>query len=175
MRVRRLRGSGRHLSEQVWTALIVVAAVLIALLSSGRLGPSLSDSQRNAAFDPSRLSPSMVPLVTGDEPIRELFTRAGCPVCHTIPGIGGADGRVGPTLVMGTTGPKRLADPRYRGRAKTVKEYLIESILEPGVYVTPGYPDRTKPRWYGQRLSAGALEKIAVYLEQITEENPSSQ
>jgi hypothetical protein len=121
MRSRRLRGSGRHLSEQAWTVLIVLAAVLIVLLSSGRLGPSLSDSQRKAASDPSQFSPSMVPLVTGEEPIRELFTRAGCPVCHTIPGIGGADGRVGPTLMMGTTGPKRLADPLYRGRAKTVR------------------------------------------------------
>src|SRR5207249_2443548 len=102
MRSRRLRGSGRHLSEQAWTVLIVLAAVLIALLSSGRLGPSLSASQRKAASDASPFSPSMVPLVTGEEPIRELFTRAGCPVCHTIPGIGGADGRVGPTLVMGT-------------------------------------------------------------------------
>lgn len=100
MRLRRLRGSGRHFSEHVWTVIIVVAAVLIGLLSSGRLGPSLSDSRRKAASDPSQLSPSMVPLVTGEEPIRELFTRAGCPVCHTIPGIGGADGRVGPTLVM---------------------------------------------------------------------------
>ena len=117
----------------------------------------------------------MVPLVTGEEPIRELFTRAGCPVCHTIPGIGGADGRVGPTLVMGTIGPKRLADPLYRGRAKTVREYLIESILESGDYVVSGYPDRTMPHWYGQKLNAGALEKIAAYLEQITEENPSSQ
>ena len=175
MRIGRFRGSGHHLSEPVWTALIVAAAVLIALLSSGRPGPSRSDSQSNAASDPSRLSPSMVLLVTGDEPIRELFTRAGCPVCHTIPGIGGADGRVGPTLVMGTTGLKRLADPLYRGRAKTVKEYLIKSIREPGAYVAPGYPDRTMPHWYGQKLSAGALEKIAVYLEQITEENPSSQ
>ena len=69
MRLRRLRGSGRHLSEQVWTVLIVLAAVLIALFSSGRLGPSLSDSQRKAASDPSQLSPSMVPLVTGEEPI----------------------------------------------------------------------------------------------------------
>ena len=175
MRSRRLRGSGRHLSEQAWTVLIVLAAVLIALLSSGRLGPSLSDSQRKAASDPSQFSPSMVPLVTGEEPIRELFTRAGCPVCHTIPGIGGADGRVGPTLVMGTIGPKRLADPLYRGRAKTVREYLIESILESGDYVVSGYPDRTMPRWYGQKLSAGALEKIAAYLEQITGESPAFQ
>ena len=107
----------------------------------------------------------MVPLVTGDEPITEIFTRAGCPVCHIVPGISGADGRVGPPLVLGTTGPARLADPAYRGHAKTVHEYVIESVIEPGLFVVPGYPAGTMPTWYGAKLSALALEKIASYLE----------
>jgi mono/diheme cytochrome c family protein len=107
----------------------------------------------------------MVPLVTGDEPITEIFTRAGCAVCHTVPGIPGADGRVGPPLLLGTTGPARLADPAYRGHAKTVHDYVIESVLEPGVFVVQGYPAGTMPIWYGAKLSALALEKIASYLE----------
>lgn len=109
----------------------------------------------------------MVPLVTGEEPIRDLFIRAGCSVCHAIPGIPGAEGKVGPRLVLGTTGLQRLADPRYRGQAETVREYVIESILNPGVFVVPGYPDLTMPRWYGKKLTAQALEKIAAYLERV--------
>jgi hypothetical protein len=100
-----------------------------------------------------------------------LFVKAGCPVCHAIPGIAGADGRVGPKLVLGTTGPQRLADPRYKGRANTVRAYIVESVLEPGAYVAPGFPDQTMPRWYGQKLSAGAVEKIAGYLERLKEES----
>ena len=111
------------------------------------------------------LTPDTVPLVTGDEPIREIFTRAGCAVCHTVPGIQGADGRVGPPLILGTTGPTRLADPAYRGHAKTVHDYVIESVIDPGVFVVPGYPAGTMPIWYGAKLSALALEKIAAYLE----------
>ena len=34
--------------------------------------------------------PEMVPLVTGKEETALIFTRAGCPVCHRIPGIAGA-------------------------------------------------------------------------------------
>ena len=112
------------------------------------------------------LAPGMIPLVTGDEPITEIFTKAGCLVCHTVPGIPGADGRVGPPLSLGATGPARLADPAYRGHAKTVHEYVIESVIEPGVFVVPGYPAGTMPTWYGAKLSALALEKIASYLEQ---------
>lgn len=112
------------------------------------------------------LAPGMVPLVTGDEPIAEIFTRAGCSACHIVPGISGADGRVGPPLVLATTGLARLNDPAYRGHAKTVHEYVIESVLEPGLFVVPGYPAGTMPTWYGAKLSALALEKIASYLEQ---------
>jgi hypothetical protein len=89
--------------------------------------------------------PEMVPLVTGDEPIATIFTRAGCPVCHVIPGIVGADGRVGPPLLLGSTGPQRLRNPDYRGRAKTVHEYVVESVIEPGAFIVPGYPANTMP------------------------------
>ncbi|HEY6085803.1 MAG TPA: hypothetical protein VIU63_10435 [Nitrospira sp.] len=114
------------------------------------------------------LTPEMVPLVTGDEPINAIFTKAGCPVCHRIPGIAGAEGRVGPPLVLGSTGAERLRDPSYRGRAKTVHEYVVESVVEPDVFVVAGYPPSTMPTWYGTRLSALALEKIAAYLERQT-------
>lgn len=116
------------------------------------------------------LAPEIVPLVTGDEPISAIFTRAGCPVCHRIPGISGADGRVGPPLLLRSTGPERLRDPAYRGQAKTIHDYVVESVMEPGVYVVPGYPANTMPTWYGAKLSALALEKIAAYLERQTAE-----
>jgi len=31
------------------------------------------------------------------------------------------------------------------------------------------------PRWYDQKLSAEALEKITAYIEQVTEGSPFSQ
>jgi hypothetical protein len=58
-----------------------------------------------------------------------------------------------------------LADPAYLGHAKTVHDYVIESVIEPAVFVVPGYPADTMPIWYGAKLSALALEKIASYLE----------
>ncbi|MCS6292616.1 MAG: hypothetical protein H8J66_06030 [Nitrospira sp.] len=117
---------------------------------------------------PTSLTAEMIPLVSGDEPIVEIFTKAGCPVCHTIPGIPGANGQVGPPLTLGVTGAQRLADPSYRGRASTVHEYIVESVVDPSAFVVPGYPERTMPVWYGAKLSALALEKIAEYLEHQT-------
>ncbi|MFO0730954.1 MAG: c-type cytochrome [Nitrospiraceae bacterium] len=105
--------------------------------------------------------------MTGEEPIQTLFIRPGCPVCHTIPGIEGANGQVGPPLWLGETAGSRLKDPTYRGTAKSVREYIVESIVSPGAYVVPGFPPDTMPNWYGQKLSAGALDRIASYLEDL--------
>lgn len=117
------------------------------------------------------LTPDKVPLVTGEESFSELFTHAGCAVCHVIPGIPGANGHVGPPLILGTTGTQRLNDPTYHGQARTVHEYIVESVLDPQRFVVRGYPEQTMPAWYGSKLSALAVEKIAAYLEQQTREN----
>lgn len=128
--------------------------------SAGSVGPS--------TVEPTSLTAEMIPLVSGDEPVVEIFTKAGCPVCHAIPGIPGANGQVGPALTLGVTGSQRLADSSYRGRASTVHEYIVESVVDPSMFVVPGYPERTMPVWYGAKLSALALEKIADYLEHQT-------
>ncbi|MER3424495.1 MAG: hypothetical protein C4293_16025 [Nitrospiraceae bacterium] len=160
-------------SERTWTFIIIGVVLLIASISYLWRSSSLFRTTPTAAVP--QLSSAMVPLATGEESIAQLFTRAGCVVCHAIPGVPGADGRVGPKLVLGSTGPKRLADPAYHGQAKTVREYVTESILTPGTYVVPGYSDSVMPRWYGQKLSAGALDKIVGYLEGLIDEAPVSK
>jgi len=149
--------------ERSITPLIVIALLLGTLLALRSINSSSVTTVPVSSV--TVLVPDMVSLVTGDEPISEIFTRAGCSVCHTVPGIPGADGRVGPPLLLGTTGPARLADPAYRGHAETVHDYVIESVLEPRLFIVPGYPSDTMPTWYGAKLSALALEKIASYLE----------
>jgi hypothetical protein len=152
--------------------LLLVAVITLGLLWSLLSGPEPPVAKSRPV---AVLLPEMVPLVNGDEATATIFTRAGCPVCHRIPGIAGADGRVGPPLWLGTSGTQRLRDPSYHGTANTVHEYIIESVLEPGAYVAPGYPAQTMPTWYGAKLSALALEKIAVYLEMQTEESASQK
>jgi mono/diheme cytochrome c family protein len=155
-------------SEWAWTFAIIGLVLLTGTLSYFRHGPITA--QRGTPDDVPSIDPAMVPLATGEEPLPELFIRSGCSACHTIPGIPGAEGRAGPKLVLGSTGTQRLADPNYRGQATTVLQYIQESILTPGIYVVPGYPDRVMPQWYGKKLSAAAVDKIAAYLEQLKDE-----
>jgi len=149
----------------VWIAIGLVCLSVIW----GLRPPSPQETPSKTMAVP--ITPDKVPLVTGEESFSDLFTQAGCAVCHVIPGIPGADGQVGPPLILGTTGPQRLKDSAYRGEARTVHDYIVESVLDPQRFVVPGYPDHTMPTWYGSKLSALALEKIAAYLEQQVGEN----
>jgi cytochrome c2 len=112
------------------------------------------------------------PVVTGDEPVNEIFTKALCFACHTIPGIPGAVGAVGPKLVEKTNAPTRLKDPNYKGNATTVREYIMESIITPSKYVVPPFPDKIMPQDFGKKLNAAALNKIINYLSQLEEGKP---
>jgi hypothetical protein len=143
--------------------------LLYALWTLRSISPPRQPPVATAPASATVLQAEKVPLTTGDEPIAEIFTRSGCPVCHVIPGIPGAKGQVGPVLALGSTGTRRLSDPAYGGNAKTVREYVVESVLEPERFIVPGYPGHTMPTWYGTKLSALALEKIADYLERQTE------
>ncbi len=149
----------------VVTVSVVLSTVVWALREPSPARPRTDEAATGA------LTPEKIPLVTGDESLVDMFTRPGCPVCHIIPGIPGANGQVGPPLALGTTGEQRLKDSGYRGQAKTVHEYVVESVLEPQRFVVQGYPAHTMPTWYGSKLSALALEKMASYLERQTEGN----
>ena len=157
------------LKERVLTLVAVGFVLLYALWTLRAPGPAQDHPVEPGTALMATLSPEKIPLTTGEEPIDEIFTRAGCPVCHTIPGIAGANGQVGPKLVLGTTGTQRISNSAYRGQATTIRDYVVESVLDPERYIVPGYPGRTMPAWYGLKLSALALEKIATYLEQQTE------
>ena len=171
----------RSLDRETFIIVLVVCCGIMATLSFVMFGPSsLSGSSPVAIKGAGKVtgtptSPQIkvslknIPLSTGDEPIDKLFVQSGCAACHTIPGIEAAKGREGPRLVLGTNGPKRLADSNYRGTATTVHEYIMESILAPGAYVVPGYPDRVMPRWYGKKLNAKALDRITTYLQTLAE------
>jgi cytochrome c2 len=113
--------------------------------------------------------PASALLADGTEPVDQIFAKAQCVSCHTIPGIPGATGTIGPKLVEGTNAPGRIKDKEYKGTAKSTSDYIMESIVSPSAYVVKPFPDNTMPKVFGQKLSAGALKKIVDYLSQTYE------
>ena len=70
-------------------------------------------------------------MADGSEPVDQIFAKAQCISCHTIPGIPGAMGTIGPKLEEGTTAAQRIKDPTYKGTAKSPAEYIMESTWIP--------------------------------------------
>jgi cytochrome c2 len=111
-------------------------------------------------------------MADGTETVDVIFQKATCVACHTIPGIPGAKGTIGPALEEGTNALLRMKDKDYKGSAKTVPDYIMESIVSPSVYVVKPFPDNTMPKVFGQKLSAGAIKKIIDYLSQVKAGSP---
>lgn len=107
--------------------------------------------------------------VSGELTLPEIFEKATCPACHTIPGIPNAEGQIGPKLTVGTNWKKRISDPKYKGKATSAREYVMESIVFPSMYVVDGFPDDVMPKDFGKKLDAAALNKIVNYVSQIEE------
>lgn len=114
-----------------------------------------------------KAGPPSALMADGSEPVDQIFAKAQCVSCHTIPGIPGATGTIGPKLEEGTNAPLRIKDKDYKGTAKTTPEYIMESVVAPSAYVVKPFPDNTMPKVFGQKLSAGALKKIVDYLSNV--------
>lgn len=64
----------------------------------------------------------------------KIFNGKGtCTLCHN------KMGRAPMLDKIGAVAAERLKDPRYKGTAKTVEEYLLESLIKPSVFVVAGF------------------------------------
>jgi cytochrome c2 len=87
---------------------------------------------------------------------RQLYRKLDCGRCHVIDGQGG---RLGPDLTqVGTTAATRAP-------GLTAKEYLRESLLNPGGYIVPGFSD-TMPRGLTRNLSEADVDALVLFLRE---------
>jgi hypothetical protein len=109
-------------------------------------------------------------FVTGTEPIDVMINTLGCPLCHTIPGIEGAVGELGPKLHEKINAPQRIKDPNYKGKARTGRDYVKESILNPNAYIVfneeegEPFPEGVMPQDFANKLSVNALDKLVDFI-----------
>ena len=87
-----------------------------------------------------------------------------CGICHILE-VAGTRGTFGPSHDgIGATAAARVQAPEYTGNATNAAGYLLESIVEPGVYIVEGYglsSHRMPP--YGH-LPAADLEALVAFL-----------
>jgi mono/diheme cytochrome c family protein len=91
-----------------------------------------------------------------------LFVSKGCGGCHTIDGLEGAVGQVGPALThVATNAASRVA-------GQTAEEYIRTSILNPAAFLVPECPTgvcaNVMPQNYNEQLATQELDDIVTYL-----------
>jgi len=102
---------------------------------------------------------SCAPQPASTDPGRQVYDRTGCATCHES-GLGNLFHPVGPPLDhVGT-----VAATRRPGLS--AEDYIRQAIVDPGVYVVPGYPD-SMPRGLGDRLSKEDMDALVRYLASL--------
>ena len=87
---------------------------------------------------------------------QRMFLEKGCGGCHTIDGLTGASGRVGPKLNgVATLGGDRLPDLNS-------EQYIRQSLEAPDAFVVPGYLPRMPDVLGG--MTPQEYEALASYL-----------
>jgi mono/diheme cytochrome c family protein len=104
----------------------------------------------------------LVPLLPPAEVEKAVaaINKGGCITCHTIPGVPGAIGQIGPNLSqIGIEAAQRRED-------YTALDYIQESILNPGAFTAPECPTGPCPQGVMPvvALEEAELEAIVKYL-----------
>jgi cytochrome c2 len=92
---------------------------------------------------------------------QDLFYGKGtCALCHEI----GKKGERCPDLAgVGERAEARIKEERYKGKAANGAEYLVESLMEPTIYVVEGYQPSMPP--VGRQLSDLELVAVVAFLQ----------
>lgn len=130
--------------------LFVVTSLLVAACgSAGGEGasPRGDVTQGKALFEQTTIGPNSAP---------------GCVTCHSLePGVK----LVGPSLAhVATESAEIIKSSSYTGSAKTVEEYLHESIVNPNAYVVEGFPRGVMYQNYGEDLSKQQIDDLVALL-----------
>jgi len=109
---------------------------------------------------------------TVESGLASAFQKGGCAACHTIPGVPGAVGQIGPDLSStGVTAGERITAEGYTGKADSVDGYIRESLETPSAFVVPDCPggpcqDGAMPVMTGI-LNEEEIQKVVAYLASL--------
>lgn len=127
----------------------LIIPVIVALLLG--LMPVISGAE--AIFAPPK-DESAETLKT----VEKLMDRGGCRTCHTVPGISGANGKIGPSW----------CEPALEFQeGKVDLGFIRESIVNPNAEVGAGFPRDTMPRNFGEVFSDKEIDTLATFISTL--------
>lgn len=87
-----------------------------------------------------------------------LFASQACGACHTVVGLPGAGGQIGPDLSqVGAVAASRVP-------GQDAESYLRTALLFPNAFIVEGYPPNVMPLDYGQTLTRQQQRDLVAFL-----------
>ncbi|MBL8096540.1 MAG: c-type cytochrome [Anaerolineales bacterium] len=128
---------------------IGLAAAALALAACG--GGGSSDGAGDAARGEALFKQSTIGTASAP----------GCATCHSLDG----SALVGPSQQgVVARAEAAIASAEYKGTAKTVEEYLRESIVSPDVFVEQGFTAGVMYQNFGKELSEQEIKDLVAFL-----------
>lgn len=121
----------------------------------------------------AKAAPAGPPVALDSDTPEQIVQKMTCFACHKIPGISIAKtGMIGPLLIEKTNAPNRIKSAEYqkavkegKAHATTPREYVIESIMNPGAFIVPGFAD-DMIKDFSHKFTVAGLDKLVDYLLQ---------
>ena len=93
-----------------------------------------------------------------------LATTKACAGCHVNTTTGPAWLPSGDSPGIGARAESRYTEADYTGNATSPEQYLLESMIQPNVFVVEGYAEGIMPGIYSQTLTAQDAADLIVYM-----------
>jgi len=108
-----------------------------------------------------------IELPEGDAEIGQSLAQGqlGCAACHTLSTVGPPWAATGGLPGLAVRGPIRIQQADYSGNATSGDEYLIESVVEPNLFVVEGYAASVMPTDFGERVTLQDMANLLAYLK----------
>jgi mono/diheme cytochrome c family protein len=104
-------------------------------------------------------------LPEGDAAAGEALTASlGCTACHITTPTGPAWLPSGEIPGIGERAAAEFNLPEYTGEAASAEQYLFESIVDPNVYLAPGFASGLMPQTYATTLTDQNMADLIAYL-----------
>jgi mono/diheme cytochrome c family protein len=104
-------------------------------------------------------------LPEGDAAAGEALTVSlGCTACHITTATGPAWLPSGEIPGIGERAAAEFNLPEYTGNATSAEQYLFESVVDPNIYLAPGFASGLMPQTYGATLTDQNMADLIAYL-----------
>jgi len=135
---------------------LIVIALALAACGGGAAKPAGGEQPAAAAGGNADAGKKLF-----NEPVIASAGSPGCVTCHSL-----EKGKtlVGPSMAgIATVAAADIKSADYKGTAKTVEEFLKESIVNTDVMVTQGFQPGIMPKTY-TKLSAQEVNDLVAYM-----------